>query len=137
MGFLFVYEDSQQRIAQEDECADDFRVPASGLVLEPAGILAPVVSVFDSAPMSPDSAAPLFRRALLAGQAAEVVAEYGFTGVGFGASEALYDQQRACIREAQSCGVDFLQGDAAAFYTSVSAFGLVKKGEATAAAVCA
>lgn len=137
MGVLFVYIDSQQCISEEDDRAHDICVAASGFVLEPTRILAPVVSVFDSAPMPANHFHPLLWNKLIAWQAAQVVSTYRFTQIDLGPPVAFYDHQCARIREAHGHRLHVQEEDTASLYASMAAFGLVKKGVAFAAAFCA
>ena len=78
---FFLYE-SEQRVAQQGEVADEIGIAAAGGIFAPDGILAPVVAVFYSAPVSPDEVVPLVPGALCGSKAADVVANrFGFLAV--------------------------------------------------------
>lgn len=68
----------EQDIAQHSEGTNNAGLLAGGFVFEQAGVLAPMVAVFDSAPMAPDELFPLRGGARFGLGRAEVDAFFGF-----------------------------------------------------------
>ena len=83
MGFGVLIEEVKEAVTQKGERGNDVGVTTGSLILEEAGVFAPVISDFTPAPMSADEPEPLFGRIAVDGLGAEVVAGsfvFGFPG---------------------------------------------------------
>jgi len=89
---------SEQRVTQESKCADDIAVSTSSAIFTPAGILPPVIAVFDTAPVVANKAEPACWRQLGALHAADVVVPFRCSRAFLGAARRLDTDQSPGIR---------------------------------------
>lgn len=77
VDFLLCVE-KEQDVAQQPESGDYAGLFAGGFVFEQASVLAPVIAIFDAAPVAPNELSPLRGRARVGLSGAEVDAFFGF-----------------------------------------------------------
>ena len=114
--------DFQQGVAQQSQVADELGVAASRPIFKPDRIFAPVVAVFNPAPVAPDEFVPPGGGSTAGIQAADVIAD-AFGRLVFHSPSAPYRQNTPGIRKGTLHGIGAQHGDRPLLDPSVSFFG--------------
>ena len=120
---------SQQATAQEGQVGQEAGIAAAGAVLAHEGIAPPVITDFDSAPVSANEPQPLGRTVLVGQGAGEVVMGFG-GGLAalFDGAAVAQDRQASGKGEVGFQGFDGKDVQVSGFDAAVAGVGVGKKG---------